>query len=566
MSIHLEIMENGVIVELNESSIDVAIQQQTIDVFLDDGISIEIALGAVVFIPGRGMPTGGMAGQFLGKNSDGSFDNAWKTIPFQAAADEAQAAAESYADAGDSDTLIESKSYIDEQIAPVRALAETNQLNISQCALDSDLIALGSTVTDQGILIADKANQSALDVLQAFVDTLPSHADITAVLDALVGTAPSTLNTIYELAAALQGEQAVVDTLTSAIGNRLRVDSAQGLNSIQQAQGRANLNAEAVGVAASLIAAITPGSIGAATAAQGSKADTALQSSDVAPVALSGSFMDLVNKSGLFGLIYSAYTLGTNAVIAATDTLGQMLGKLQAQINANVTAIASKQPVVSFAQARGGFYDFDSTVQTFFGTSAINGGSANGTSGLDNVSAGTLGIYRYSSSTTANSGYMCLSNVLNIIGAQGLMIHNIFRLVGGAPTRITRIGFHNSVSSADATNGVYFEIADSTVVAKTATSGTRTSQGSTVLSTGIWLVANIEYLTSGSVRFVISDLQTPATKYFDQTISTTVPNQAANPMQATFITTSGGTSVIVLADHDFIGMWPSRPSWIVTPA
>ena len=79
MSVQLEILENGIVVELNQSSIDVAIQQQAIDVVFEDGISVEIALGAAVLVPGRGMPSGGTTGQVLAKVSDVPYDTGWTT-------------------------------------------------------------------------------------------------------------------------------------------------------------------------------------------------------------------------------------------------------------------------------------------------------------------------------------------------------------------------------------------------------------------------------------------------------------------------------------------------------
>lgn len=71
----------------------------------------------------------------------------------------------------------------------------------------------------------------------------------------------------------------------------------------------------------------------AATAAQGVKADTALQSGDVAPVALTGLLSSLGGQNKIFDVVYSAYVSGTAAAITANDTLGQMLAKLQAQID-----------------------------------------------------------------------------------------------------------------------------------------------------------------------------------------------------------------------------------------
>ena len=180
----------------------------------------------------------------------------------------------------------------------VKDLAEVNELKISH--LQDDLDTTNQTVTDNFTsLSASKADQSALDTLQTLVDTKATPADITAAIAALVGGAPDALNTLNEIAAALQGDEATIATILSALDNRVRFDASQSLTVPQQDQARSNIYAEKVGVAASLIAAITPGSIGAATSAQGTKADSALQSGDVAPVALSGSYSSLIGKPTL---------------------------------------------------------------------------------------------------------------------------------------------------------------------------------------------------------------------------------------------------------------------------
>lgn len=145
--------------------------------------------------------------------------------------------------------------------------------------------------------------------------------------------------TIDYATATLAVDPLVVATQTD-VASRVRFDAAQTLTTPQQDQARSNIFAEKAGVAATLVASVTTSSIGAATAAQGTKADTAIQSADLAPVALSGSFSDLINKSSLFNLVYSAYVIGSNVGILATDTLGEMLGKLQSQVNAKEPAIA----------------------------------------------------------------------------------------------------------------------------------------------------------------------------------------------------------------------------------
>ncbi|RXG87647.1 hypothetical protein [Bradyrhizobium vignae] len=57
----------------------------------------------------------------------------------------------------------------------------------------------------------------------------------------LVASAPGTLDTLNEIATALGDDPNFSATITASLGNRLRIDAAQGLTSGQQAQGRSNL-------------------------------------------------------------------------------------------------------------------------------------------------------------------------------------------------------------------------------------------------------------------------------------------------------------------------------------
>ena len=184
------------------------------------------------------------------------------------------------------------------------------------------------------LAILTKADIAALAMLAQLVDTKADQAYVNQQITTLVGSAPEALNTVYELAAAIQDNAGIIDTLNQSVANRVRFDVAtQALTEIQKQNARTNIGAESLGTAATLVAAITAASIGAATTAQGTKADTALQSVDVAPVALSGLFSNLVGQNKIFDVVFGAYALGSNTSVVATDTLGQIIGKLQAQIN-----------------------------------------------------------------------------------------------------------------------------------------------------------------------------------------------------------------------------------------
>ncbi len=224
---------------------------------------------------------------------------------------------------------------LETEVDQVKTLAQTNELKISTKTDQSDFEQAQQQIEQNHLALLTKADIQALAMLAQLVDTKADQAYVNQQIANLVGSAPAALDTIYELAAAIQNEQSIIESLNQSVANRVRFDVAtQALTEIQKENARTNIGAEKIGTAQQLVSQITAQSLGAATAAQGAKADTALQSADVAPVALSGLFSSLSGQSKIFDVVYGTYALGSNSVLAATDTLGQMLGKLQAQINA----------------------------------------------------------------------------------------------------------------------------------------------------------------------------------------------------------------------------------------
>ena len=306
---------------------------------------------------------------------------------------------------------------LQDQIDDVQTLAEVNQLNITGKADQIDLDALQTTVSGQGITLASKADQTALTALTAVVSGKATPADISAAIAALVDGAPDALNTLAELATALAGDQAQISDLLAALALRVRVDAIQSLTLAQQLQARQNINAEQVGVAAGLVAAITPASIGAATAVQGAKADTALQSGDVAPVALSGQYSALTGLPTIPGLssatpeapttggtagmattaargdhahplptaaqitaaVLTGLATGSATAIAAADSILQALAKLQAQASVNATNIATNGSLLAPVPRKigpswyqsGGWYDVEYPKQVGVSAGAV---------------------------------------------------------------------------------------------------------------------------------------------------------------------------------------------------
>lgn len=71
-----------------------------------------------------------------------------------------------------------------------------------------------------------------------------TDSQISAAVAGLVDAAPGTLDTLNELAAALGDDANFATTINTALGNRVRTDTAaQGLNSTQQGNARTNIAA-----------------------------------------------------------------------------------------------------------------------------------------------------------------------------------------------------------------------------------------------------------------------------------------------------------------------------------
>lgn len=67
--------------------------------------------------------------------------------------------------------------------------------------------------------------------------------EISDAIDALVAGAPDALDTLQELAEALQNNEGEIESILTGLNNRVRFDAAQSLTGPQQAQARSNIGA-----------------------------------------------------------------------------------------------------------------------------------------------------------------------------------------------------------------------------------------------------------------------------------------------------------------------------------
>jgi hypothetical protein len=128
------------------------------------------------------------------------------------------------------------KILLNNNAADLSALTTTSKTNLVSALneLKGLIDAIGTPAT-----INDAATNGTQTWSSTKIDT-----QITAALDALTTGAPTALNTLDELANALGDDANFASTITTALGNRVRVDAAQALTSPQQAQARTNIGAQ----------------------------------------------------------------------------------------------------------------------------------------------------------------------------------------------------------------------------------------------------------------------------------------------------------------------------------
>lgn len=125
---------------------------------------------------------------------------------------------------------------INGNVADLSALTFTPKTNLvaalNQLKTDLDAVASAGGATINDASSASTTETYSITKIRDLVAT--SIADVTA-------GAPSALDTLDELAAALGDDANFAATVTTALGNRLRFDAAQTLTAPQKVQGNANL-------------------------------------------------------------------------------------------------------------------------------------------------------------------------------------------------------------------------------------------------------------------------------------------------------------------------------------
>jgi hypothetical protein len=190
-------------------------------------------------------------------------------------------------------------------------------------------------------------------------------------------------------------------------------------------------------------------------------------------------------------------------------------------------------------------------VQLPWFAAAISSGTAANVAGLPLHP----GIFRITSAAGANSGELLRTDPTSILLSGG----EIFTL-SFSPKLITallaRAGFHDTVSSADATDGVYIEVVnvggvEGTLVGKTAAAGARsTTASSFVLTIDLWYTIKVALNSNATLAtFYLYD-DTGALLWSD-TLNTNIPTAAGQETACAFMFLKTSASATLCAWIDY---------------
>jgi hypothetical protein len=283
------------------------------------------------------------------------------------------------------------------------------------------------------------------------------------------------------------------------------------------------------------------------------------QSGTGSPTALQISNNTLVGRlSGGGSLIndLSATDVKTllNVQIADVDNLQTSLdGKQPSGDYATNTALSSglatKQPLIAPLMPYDYWYETRflqaNVVQPHLLGLAISSGTA--TTAVPILATNTL--YPYGvflrSSTTANGGYKFSTTLLNtnFFGGVAIKFQTAIMWKTSFTGRTLRVGYHDSITSADAADGGYFEILDNVVNCKTSNNSIRTTVTMvTTLSLDEIYLFDIECNTAGTLITYKLINATTNVVIETATISTNIPTATTRGFGVSLVATEASTT------------------------
>lgn len=190
-------------------------------------------------------------------------------------------------------------------------------------------------------------------------------------------------------------------------------------------------------------------------------------------------------------------------------------------------------------------------VQGEFISAAISSGTNINNPTAAMITAHHPGIQLWRSSTTANSGYNCLTERISnrIFGGE------IWGIFFGTPTSISgtttiRSGGLDSSGATAPVDGAFFEINGTTLAGKTRSNSTESVTASTfTLSTSTWYHGRIE-VNSGGTVITFTLYSEAGTSLWTDTLTTNIPTASGREFGWGTVATNSGTTAVDLVLMD----------------
>lgn len=186
-----------------------------------------------------------------------------------------------------------------------------------------------------------------------------------------------------------------------------------------------------------------------------------------------------------------------------------------------------------------------------YGTATI----ASGTSGSAAIVAEHPGIVFINSSTTTNSGANIRLSTDRILLAGGERADIVFQTPSSITSTTLRFGFHDCATSADAVDGVYFELPGTlNLVGKTSNNSTRTTSSTiATLANSTWYHGVI-VLNSNATQVDFTIYSDAGSSLGTQSVATNIPTASGRTLTSAFIATNSGTTAVNLVNIDYISV------------
>lgn len=228
------------------------------------------------------------------------------------------------------------------------------------------------------------------------------------------------------------------------------------------------------------------------------------------------------------------------------------MASLQSRLSSLITAIGADIKSLSKNRRQRPIWFTDLPNATSGGCAPfVSAAVAGGGWVQDNPTAGHPGVVKFTSFTTANSGFRLYADVQALLLSKGDIIEVGFQLITTSGTTV-RAGFFDTATITAPTDGAYLEIAGTTASAKTANNNTATTAATTAtVNTTAWYRARIEMVDTADVRITLFD-DAGTVVLAEQSITTNLPTGAGRFTGGGIIATNSGTSTVDLIRVDYI--------------